>query len=269
MLICPARRGATDEHMWWLRPHAPATMLRMAIFKPNDGVNPRKAANGITYTVGAGGNNVMNQSTTNRALARTGRPSSAVNGGANFKNLDQTILNLDALYDDLPNQADWEAAAVTFRGFWNLCANCAPDLAGKKLFRQYNYWRRQLGLPDTTVAPTTPQTLTLAGFAIWYYDVSTGDEHVLIQNFAERIGFYVCPQIGQGMMNPIGSIDLSTVNVSLTSGPVFDMVKQAAFEIAAGSWSPPFQAFNCLWCQFMPDGLPLATQECSIGVWSL
>lgn len=46
----------------------------------------------------------------------------------------------------MSSQAEWDAYAVAIEGEWQLCANCQPDAAGKKLFRQYNYNRTVTGL---------------------------------------------------------------------------------------------------------------------------
>lgn len=44
----------------------------------------------------------------------------------------------------------WEDYASDIAGQWSLCANCAPEIAGKKLFRQYNFNRTLLGLAVVT-----------------------------------------------------------------------------------------------------------------------
>ncbi len=47
----------------------------------------------------------------------------------------------------MATQSDWDTYNTNIAGSWQLCANCGPALSGKKLFRQYNYFRQQMGLP--------------------------------------------------------------------------------------------------------------------------
>jgi hypothetical protein len=134
----------------------------MAIFSSSLIVGTSVVLDGIKYEIEAGKSSVMQKANSNRGTkkktaakateAYSGSPSNP-NGqsSAGFQTMDALIRSLDAQYDALPNEADWELYAANIENEWSLCANCRGDGSGKKLFRQFNFYRSLLGLGTITV----------------------------------------------------------------------------------------------------------------------
>ena len=122
----------------------------MAIYTGPSVTPLRQVNSGGMLTVGAQGSRIITPPTNNRSRGGHGYRGGQSPGQPGFANIDALILHLDALFDALPNQADWTTYAANITGEWSLCANCDPGASGKKLFRQYNFNRFQLGLPITT-----------------------------------------------------------------------------------------------------------------------
>jgi hypothetical protein len=108
-------------------------------------------------TLGGQGQPVAQASTNNRKAGKNKKGKTgaqgvvkAASGGytlqVGFADLDNLIFHLDGAFDALPNIAAWVAVAAAFDGLWDLCANCARDGTGKKLFRQVNFNRFLNGL---------------------------------------------------------------------------------------------------------------------------
>lgn len=131
---------------------------------------PRTSVNGAILTIGAQGQPIMRLAQNNRAKTGPGtrgkasqigvgstRTASGTSGSGfagsgpsstGFQMLDASIFNLDASFEQLTatQKTAWENYATKIAGEWELCANCAPSTAGKKLYRQYNFTRASLGL---------------------------------------------------------------------------------------------------------------------------
>lgn len=129
-----------------------------------DGSIIRTSSAGAMLTKGGQGQPVLEKVTTNKSLRTKGNKGKGTvhingsNGGGatssiGFQQLNTAIVNLDAIYDLLPNKALWVAYAASVAGGWHLCANCQPDSGPKKLFRQINFNRQLQGLPILTVPP--------------------------------------------------------------------------------------------------------------------
>lgn len=103
---------------------------------------PKNQVIGGNLIVGVpGGPTILQRSNNNRPNVGRSPRHHGKGPAPGFGSLDQTISNLDATYDHLPNQAEWELYAANIVGEWSLCANCQTGTGGKKLFRQYNYNR--------------------------------------------------------------------------------------------------------------------------------
>lgn len=142
----------------------------MAIIKTTSPGLLRTAAGATILTVGPQGQQVMRAPTTNKANNGPGvmRKASAVKGGTTrsnklnqgtgntstqFQSLNNSITQLDAAYELLTpaQQGEWITYAANIAGEWGLCANCQPDSAAKKLYRQYNFNRQAIGAGTVNV----------------------------------------------------------------------------------------------------------------------
>lgn len=123
----------------------------MAIIKPGPLLNCNTVDGGLLYACPAGSTAFMQKANNNRSGPMQGALAGTTGSSANFKNLNQQIVNLDGEYETLSTQAAWIAYAATISGKWQLCANCASGVLAKKLFRQYNFNRMLLGLAPVTV----------------------------------------------------------------------------------------------------------------------
>jgi hypothetical protein len=210
----------------------------MAIFKPGPGFDNSKVVD-KTQLISRPGKSARMQ------LANNNFNSSS----PGFQQLDQIIRSLDALYDLLPIQEIWDAYSGNISPEWNLCANCQPDQSGKKLFRQYNFNRRLIGLPTVELPiDDTERCLTSDGSSHLF---SSGVLEVQINTDA-MVNSYLVFQAGDIMSNPVLYVD----NVNF----VFVDPALPVYQYLAGQ-IPGTVLFACT---FNEDGAPGKTVEIEI-----
>jgi hypothetical protein len=225
----------------------------MAIFKTADGSQPRIVLGSTQLTVGAQGSSVALPANNNRSGGTAGTVPNRSSPTPAFQSLDQQIRWLDATYDTLTNQTDWEIYAINIAGDWDLCANCEPGLSGKKLFRQYNSNRTIMGLG----LATTPVDNT-------EYAVSGNLEIVLLGPPAVAVptivfgadGFapdvVIQPQCGLALSNPRITFGTITLGIAYVNGPQFDFGLAVVSALLPGPSTGTTYA-SCIWTG---DGAP-------------
>lgn len=213
--------------------------------------------NGQRINTGANGNLVMGPATSNRK-----RTNSAVSTGMpvptpQFSALDNLILQLDALYDLLPNQADWEAYAISIFGQWSICANCTVILSGKKLFRQLNMARFLSGLALVTVPPSGAAGPNAGPINLLLGTALGGPPYVVefvsAQNFD---GCLFIAQQGKALANPSWIWDSSQLNVPQVAGTLFGFVVDLYNNYLAEHSGVPAAFFLMQACASGPAGEP-------------
>jgi hypothetical protein len=241
----------------------------MAIIK-QPGISPLRAVVGSTMlTVGAQGSPVAMPATNNRArlTGGTSRSTKAKLGRSypagvadvpGFTPLDNQIRYLDAQFDNLPNQADWNAVAAAFAGLWGLCANCQPDAGGKKLYRQVQMNRSLVGLPPIGTPPT-PSAGFVPGVssAQWINQPSVpGNNNASVTLDELGTDVWVVAVIGLALANPIAFVASSESGTSFPPGTdIFKLVSQTITVKAAPA---PISAgdFENQVCTFDVNGFP-------------
>ena len=175
--------------------NAPCHSMEMAKYNP--GITPpsEQVIDGILYQQKINQSPTLQLSNQNRAKMEN----SGFAGNSKFANLDRSITQLDAQFDALPNQADWNDYAANIDGEWALCANCTPMSSGKKLFRQYNWNRFLLGKPTITVPIDNTESAITQGsgmvivwnspgmYESWWLDVDSsivGETIVALNTYA-------------------------------------------------------------------------------------
>jgi len=181
----------------------------------------QRSINGNAKTVQTGNNNKIPGSPggflagpptklTNKSRRGSGRSKlgwgRGISGGQ-FTQLNNLISSLDATYDSLLDKLPWESLALDFAGDWDLCANCTPEAGGKKLFRQINFNRLQLGLPILLVPDGSTDT-AIAGNLKGIWDDRLGSDDALF----DLTGFSNFPltiiaQLGDSLNNPTLNVD--------------------------------------------------------------
>lgn len=203
-------------------------------------------------TIGSTGGPIAIPATNNRTLKGGGsvpraQTSKEVLGAtqtiqsAQFQTLDASILNLDAQYDALADQTPWEGYAANITGEWNLCANCEPDAGGKKLYRQYNFNRRILGLPVVDVPINDTEHCPSGN---WSFAI-IGTEDGFFNNGFNPVDTYYLINVGKAMGNPLLLLTAADIPATFPPGsPLYDFM--------AGL--PENQFLTA--CTMLPDGAP-------------
>lgn len=210
----------------------------MAIFAAGAGYVQPVVHEGIMFSVGAQGQLVAGPSTTNRldTTQRTVPAASAPN--PSFSQLDNEITSLDASYDLLTDKSPWVAYAAAIAGLWRLCANCQPDAAGKKLYRQYNWNRSLIGLPRVT-APVDGTAYGPAVPAIAEYNPLGLPIGTLgFTQCSSPHAYYLVVQNGLGLLNPIvhlaASLDPQLFTLGSTNWNALLGLQPATLYLACG-----------------------------------
>jgi hypothetical protein len=158
----------------------------------------------------------------------------------------------------MSSQAAWNAYALSIGGGWALCANCAPGVQGKKLFRQYNFNRTLMGLAivDSPIDPTEE-----AGFSVttvrW---TDTDSPTVGIETSEPSRDCYLCAQLGLGLRNPFTLVTAAQMNIDLTPGDnVYAWVASIMPQILP-TLPGTGQATYLRTCLWTPSGLPQFSQ---------
>jgi hypothetical protein len=200
----------------------------------------RKVVGGNTMiTVSPQGGQIAQKSSNNRAKgsksrAKQTKAASTQPGtepqipSPGFQGLDQEILSLDGNFDLLEDKSGWETLAGNIAGEWQLCANCMPDSAAKKLFRQYNFNRARVGKP-TLINPVDDTAFALSAEMdiVIFLTQSTGAYMAQIGwtdvdgSDAEESTIFII-QWGMTLSNPARLVLLSEASAPQTTGPLLD-----------------------------------------------
>lgn len=239
----------------------------------------RESAGGnLVLTVGPATAQVLRTKTTNKALGKGGtkykaaitaagsaRPTgankknhkqNAGNSSVGFQELNNQITSLDAQYDALANKAPWLTYAANIAGEWSLCANCAPSLAGKKLFRQYNF-NRILQLNLVINAPVDDTATCADPQMFWIYDTT---DIVPTATIAGDVGWtapvwYTAP-LGRGMLNPTVLVDNTTINIPQPAGTPIWVWMTEVLTLNGGILQPPPSPWQMVCCVSDSNGAP-------------
>lgn len=187
--------------------------------------------------------------TNNRARGSKSRARQLESGGPNadgepqipspaFQALDQQIFGLDGRFDQLADKTPWEIYAGIIAGEWQLCANCQPDTAAKKLYRQYNMSRIAQGLPVVDV-PIDDTEYAKPTFPLWsaiYLLHPVGAVNVVPNYSSCPEDCVITAQVGKGLANIQINVNLADSLHVFTSGPLWAAITQIV--IALGGPRP-------------------------------
>lgn len=222
----------------------------MAIIVPSGSVPFPGSTQGFILTRGAQGQPVMVPATSNRKGWSRFKSLKATAGPQSFQVLDALILNLDATYDQLTNIPTWEAFALAGVLGWSLCANCEPDKTGKKLFRQINFNRTQLGLAWIFDPALLGPFCDVTAVNIIADEAGTGAPHDAQWVGAGSGGaFYVQASAGAILGNPILAWDTSQVNTVVPGNSLLYQWTAALVKVLD-------DAIDLRLCFWNPDGMP-------------
>lgn len=175
----------------------------MAKFLPTLAVEKSFVLNGNMYYLAPLKAAVLQSANNNRRNIGKATTGKAKNASPAFDALDSQITHLDASYDLLTNQPDWVTWAVEMEGYWDLCANCAPEASGKKIFRQLNFNRSVLGLPALTTPPAFAPPAGLGDLEVnWASHQPPGFNFVLVTCSVSGPGYGIL-QAGLVDNNPV------------------------------------------------------------------
>lgn len=184
----------------------------MAIFQPTPELPTSKVIDRNLFLLSATKSNTVQLSNNNRSGSKQGSAATAVAGNPEFQGMDNLILSLDATFDLLANQADWDSYASAQSGLWELCANCQPDYGGKKFFRQANFNRSLIGLPQLS-SPTFDGPPTSGGGVTLEWDSEVAPPPSLY--FPATVSLWdgwAILQLGKVMLNPVLPVSRSDVD---------------------------------------------------------
>jgi hypothetical protein len=241
----------------------------MAIVKFSGGIPPPSSSAGAMLTTGAQGSPVMIPTTTNRAKTGRGTVPGALAPTPAFTALDNQILHLDAVYDSLPNQADWETYAANINGDWSLCANCELVLGGKKLFRQYNMNRQAIGLAVVTVPVLNTEYSETRVDGFDWFGPGIGNSWFCVGGIIpvpdiEWLQF----QMGRVQANELVAVTPANSVGSITAGPLFQALQAVALFLSTGGAIPANTFLTIPACQFTDTGAPGVKQGIGMSFFS-
>jgi hypothetical protein len=162
----------------------------MAIIKSTGETPQNKVVDGMSY---------QNQNGYTAFQAANNNRNSKSN---NFRNLDSLIMQLDARYDALPTHVPWDIYAENIDGDWDLCASCAPEGTGKKLYRQYNYNRLLLGKEIVSLPSNVTETSPSPAATMVFVYTNGSLTSFEIGNTSNGSPCYALANIGLAMNNP-------------------------------------------------------------------
>lgn len=174
----------------------------MAIYKPGSTPPSSQVIHGILYQQPNAQTAKLQLANNNRSGQQVGALAGLTGSSPIFKNLDPVITGLDGQFDALTNQADWDAYNANISGNWVLCANCVLPNTGKKLYRQYNFYRMILGLPQESTPldyfDTADGDLTIVQ---WEHDDLGTTDRISVEASPSTGGFVGVYQLGAGLGN--------------------------------------------------------------------
>lgn len=108
----------------------------------------------------------------------------------------------------MSTQLEWENYAVDIAGEWDLCANCEPALAGKKLFRQLNFNRVLIGLP-IVLSPPNPGAFSIAALLTFDFNNLVPLPYCTVDaNLDPTLVGFSAVQMGKVLGNPSTTFNL-------------------------------------------------------------
>ena len=193
-------------------------------------------------------------SSTGKKNHKVGAKSASSQG---FQQLDQTIYHLDASYDLLTFKLPWINYAANIAGEWQLCANCLVDLAGKKLFRQYNFNRQILSLSLVNAPIDDTATGSISQLLLsWVTNYAPGINAAHVAFLVADADKTAIAQIGLQMGNPAYKLNVADFGSYHTAGKLFDFVEQLAIFLNYQTLAPGFYDFTVFACTTDADGAP-------------
>lgn len=229
----------------------------MAKAKMDPTITSGVVLNGVLYVQKPMKSTVMQKANNNRSNRAPGTVPSQTESSAQFRNLDQNITAADAKFDQLPNQAAWEAAAAARTGTWSLCANCEPDTGGKKLFRQWTLNRSALGLSQSTdPADLTTGPSLASWFCNYVWQPALHAPWGSASFDPAAPDFCAIAQVGLVGQNPSTKFTQADNNVEIFSGPVYDWCKKTIETLFGPRTSPYGDVLPLKICTCAPDGTP-------------
>jgi hypothetical protein len=157
----------------------------------------------------------------------------------------------------MSSKAEWITYATNIAGEWALCANCQPDSSGKKLYRQYNYWRQIMSIARADSPIDNTEYATDGYLEFWYIDPDgVNPQNVYIFDTYEIGQDFICANIGLSTANPIWEYDSSVTNTHLYSGPAFDFVQKVVTTLGQDPGVGGEYPFGCNCCLFTANGAP-------------
>lgn len=159
-------------------------------------------------------------------------------------------------------QTAWNNYAANIDGDWQLCANCAPSSIGKKLFRQYNFYRALLGLPAVNEPLDDTEFAVQNGAAMGYSPAPViGPPFVNFEPAVIGTSTIIVAQVGLGLQNPI--LDMTGLIYTVY------FAGSAPYNFAAAVWNAlpgnpaNVNEFTC--CCFNASGAPGLKELCTIS----
>jgi len=189
----------------------------------------------------------------------TSRRGVAVNmgvSGPGFTALDQRISRLDSAYDQLPNKAAWMTYAGLMSGHWSLCANCQPDFGAKKLFRQINFNRLQLGLALQTVPPGSASFVSNVALVTVYIDDTLNHEAQFDCSPTLPTSWYAVPSIGMSLSNPSVQLFIADRRAHQLLTSAFAAWMRAINAVVGFPNDGNTHSVQLPICYYLPDGSP-------------
>lgn len=250
----------------------------MAIVLPAGGVVSQVAGTTLIIVPTSARPDTMQAANNNRSKGQTNLPSNIINprqplknrrgrshggtrnnsgvSGPSFTALDNRITTLDNDFELLPDKSPWVTYAANIAGDWSLCANCQPDSGAKKLYRQYNFNRGLMGLPDVSAPIDDTEHSAMVSLVVGLkgYPPDTG---AFWESGNQPLPtMTITAVIGNGLANP--STELTAGQFAIVQPPGSDFCNWAfqvatALGITPDTVSGPYSFYIC---QYMPDGAP-------------
>lgn len=209
----------------------------------------------------------MQLANNNRKNIRGGKKGRGSPTTAKFQNIDSNITNLDSLFDQSTSQDAWNDYADTIEGEWQLCANCQPESIGKKLYRQYNFNRRLLGLSVADVPIDGTECAEQGSlYVVWHGYGDGTPTSVTWEVSGVPSTCYLNPSAGMSGKIPLFFNNAYAGGTYYAESPVFTWINSvvaAVYGVPPPS-SEPIIGLQC--CTFTANGAPGITVTIPIEV---
>lgn len=213
---------------------------------------------GVMLTMNAQGQLVMQKKNNNySALTRTRHADLTLNNRS-FGPVDEQVRQLDARFEIIPTQDDWEFYAANIAGRWTPCVNCKLESSGKKLYRQYNMNRARMGL-DYVDVPVDDTAYEAA--QVTQLEIQDSNNPGAVFATANVIGSFdftaIIANVGKGMANPLLQGDEEYVNTVFTRPDAgYDWALSVADAAGVLINDGAEHSRKVQWCTWNADGAP-------------